>query len=84
MSKSEIKLYHKNVMADVIGDDHGITQLQFEDLGDRISPLILQLNKQRKAGKTPYRDLPYAAEIAERVREVVAEVRDDCEILVVL
>jgi glucose-6-phosphate isomerase len=71
-------------MADVIGDDHGITQLQFEDLGDRISPLILQLNKQRKAGKTPYRDLPYAAEIAERVREVVAEVRDDCEILVVL
>ncbi|MHC4702680.1 MAG: glucose-6-phosphate isomerase, partial [Planctomycetota bacterium] len=63
---------------------HGITQLQFEDLGDRTSPLISQLKKQRKAGKTPYRDLPYKTEIADRVREVVAEVRDDCEILVVL
>ena len=84
MSKSEIKFYYKNVMADVIGDEHGITQLQFEDLGDRTSPLISQLNKQRKAGKTPYRDLPYKTEIADRVREVVTEVKDGCEILVVL
>lgn len=84
MSKSEIKLYYKNVMADVIGDEHGITQLQFEDLGDRTSPLISQLNKRRKAGKTPYRDLPYKREIADRVRQVVREVGDDCEVLVVL
>ena len=84
MSESEIKLYYKNVMADVIGDEHGITQLQFKDLGDRTSALISQLNKQRKAGKTPYRDLPYRPQIADRVREVVAEVKDGCEILVVL
>ena len=84
MSKSEVKLYYKNVMADVIGDEHGITQLQFEDLGDRTLPLISRLNKERKAGKTPYRDLPYRTEIAERVRQVVAEVKDNCEILVVL
>jgi glucose-6-phosphate isomerase len=84
VSESEIKLYYKNVMADVIGDEHGITQLQFEDLGDRTSALISQLNKQRKAGKTPYRDLPYRTQIADRVREVVAEVQDGCEILVVL
>jgi len=84
VSESEIKLYYKNVMADVIGDEHGITQLQFEDLGDRTSALISQLNRQRKAGKTPYRDLPYRTQIADRVREVVAEVQDGCEILVVL
>ncbi len=84
MSKSEIKLYYKNVMADVIGDEHGITQLQLEDLGDRTSPLILQLNKERKAGKTPYRDLPYKTETVDRVREVIAEVKDGCENLVVL
>ncbi|NOR66416.1 MAG: glucose-6-phosphate isomerase, partial [Woeseiaceae bacterium] len=84
MSESEIKLYYKNVMADVIGDEHGITQLQFEDLGERTSALISQLNKQRKAGKTPYRDLPYRPQMADRVREVVAEVNDGCEILVVL
>ena len=84
MADSEIKLYYKNVMADVIGEEHGITQLQFEDIGDRTTPLILQLNKERKAGKTPYRDLPYKTETADRVREVVAEVKDGCETLVVL
>lgn len=84
MANSKIKLYYKNAMADVIGDEHGITNLQFEDLGDRTSSLISQLNKQRKAGETPYRDLPYNKEIAERVKEVVAEVKDGCEILVVL
>lgn len=84
MSDSEVKLYYKNVMADVIGEEHGITQLQFEDIGDRTSPLISQLNKERKAGKTPYRDLPYRTEIADRVKEVVAEVKDGCETLVVL
>lgn len=84
MSDSEVKLYYKNVMADAIGEEHGITQLQFEDIGDRTSPLISQLNKERKAGKTPYRDLPYRTEIADRVKEVVAEVKDGCETLVVL
>ncbi|MHC4229598.1 MAG: glucose-6-phosphate isomerase, partial [Planctomycetota bacterium] len=84
MSKSEIKLYYKNVMADVIGDEHGITALQLEDLGDRTSPLIARLNKERKAGKTPYRDLPYRTEMAGRVKKLVAEVKDGCEILVVL
>ena len=54
------------------------------DIGDRTTPLILQLNKERKAGKTPYRDLPYKTETADRVREVVAEVKDGCETLVVL
>ena len=84
VSKSEIKLYYKNVMADVIDDEHGITALQFEDLGDRTSPLIKQLNKERKADKTPYRNLPYRTEMAGRVKELVAEVKDGCEILVVL
>jgi len=84
VSESEVKLYYKNVSADVIGDEHGITKLEFEDLGDRTSLLIPQINKQRKAGKTPYRDLPYRPQIADQVREVVAEVKDGCEILVVL
>jgi len=84
VSESEISLYYKNVMADVIGDEHGITRLQFEDLGERTSALISQLNEERKAGRTPYRDLPYRTQIADRVREVVAEIKDGCEILVVL
>jgi glucose-6-phosphate isomerase len=82
--KTEIKLYYKNVMADVIGDEHGISGSQFEDLAERTSPLINQINEERKAGKTPYRDLPYKNEIAKEVMKLVEEVQNGCEILVVL
>ncbi|MHC4324834.1 MAG: glucose-6-phosphate isomerase, partial [Planctomycetota bacterium] len=34
--------------------------------------------------KTPYRDLPYKNEIAEQVRQLVAEVKNGCEIFAVL
>ena len=84
MPKAEIKLYYKNVMANIIGDEHGISASQFEELADRTSPLISQLNTERKAGKTPYRNLPYKKEIAEHVRKLAAEVKNGCEILVVL
>jgi glucose-6-phosphate isomerase len=84
VSESEIRLYYRNVMADVIGDEHGITPLQFKDLSDRTSPQIAQLNKERKAGETPYRELPHRTEIAEGVKTIVSEVKETCEILVVL
>ncbi len=71
-------------MADVIEDEHGISESQFQDLQVRTTPLITQINEERKEGKTPYRDLPYKNEIAEQVQKLVAEVKNDCEILVVL
>jgi glucose-6-phosphate isomerase len=44
----------------------------------------LQLNKERKAGQTPYRDLPFSAQIAQQVKKLTAELKDRCENLVVL
>jgi len=82
--ESQIKLYYKNVTADVIGAEHGITHKQFTDLAEQSLPLIIQLNKERKAGETPYRDLPYNREAPKRVKNLVAEVKCDCENLVVL
>ena len=84
MDKSQIKLYYKNVTADIIGAEHGISDAQLKDLAEKTSPLISQLNKERKAGKTPYRDLPFNAQIAQQVKELVAELKDRCENLVVL
>ncbi len=55
MPKAEVKLHYKNVMADVIGDEHGITPAQLKDLAEKTSPLIQQLNKERQGGETPYR-----------------------------
>jgi len=84
MAQSQIKLYYKNVTARVIGDEHGITPAQLKALAQKTSPLIQKLNKERKAGQTPYRDLPFKTEIAQHVKKLVAELKDDCENLVVL
>ena len=70
-------------MADVIGNEHGITTEQLKDLAEKTSPLISKLNKEREAGQTPYRDLPYNSQITQEVRELVKELRGRCENLVV-
>jgi len=84
VSKCNIKLYYKNVTAEIIGDEHGITKEDFTELAEKTPSSIIQLNKERKAGKTPYRDLPYSKENPKRVKDLVAKVKDDCENLVVL
>ncbi len=84
MPKQEIKLYYNNVMANVIGDEHGITPEQLKALAEETSPLIPQLNKERQGGATPYRDLPYKSDISQQVKELVQELRGRCENLVIL
>ena len=84
MDESQVKLYYKNVTANVIGAEHGISDTQLKALAEKTSPLILQLNKERKAGETPYRDLPFNTKIAQQVKELAADLKDRCENLVVL
>jgi len=81
--KQEVKLHYKNVMADVIGNEHGISPKQLKDLAEKTTPLISQLNKERQNGKTPYRDLPYNSQIAQEVKVLVEELKGRCENLVV-
>jgi len=83
VSESQIELYYRNVTADVIGPKHGITKKQLKELANKTEPLISKLNKERKAGETPYRDLPFDTQISKRVKKLVAELKDDCENLVV-
>jgi len=84
MAQPQIKLYYKNVIADVIGDEHGITPAQLKELAKKTSPLISKLNKERKAGKTPYRNLPYNTKTLRQVKKLVREVKKGCDNLVVL
>jgi len=84
MAHSQIKLCYKNVTAEVIGEEHGITDTQLKNLAEKTSPLIAQLNAERKAGKTPYRDLPFNKEISERVKTLTAELKGRCENFVIL
>lgn len=84
MGHSEIRLYYKNVIADIIGDEHGISPEQFRKLAEKTSPLILKLNEERKNRKTPYRDLPFNTKISQQVKELATQLNDGCENLVVL
>jgi len=84
MVQPQIKLYYKNVMADALCSEHGITSAQLKELAKKTSPLISRLNNEREAGKTPYRDLPFNTEIPRQVIKLVAEVKNGCENLVVL
>ncbi len=84
MAQSQIKLYYKNVTADVIGHENGITNSQLKALAEKTSPLIARLNKEGKAGETAYRDLPYNEKTVQQVKKLTAELKDRCENLVVL
>jgi len=84
MSESKVELYYKNVMAEVVGDEHGITAEQFGQLELEVTQAIHDVNNARIDNKTPYRDLPYNSKYAESVKQAVAQFKDNCEILVVL
>ena len=84
MSNSKIELYYKNVMADVIGAEHGITERQWKDSTENTSPLIQKINQERKDGKTPYRDLPFNNQISQDVQDLASGFEERCENLVVL
>ena len=80
MSDAKIKLYYKNVMDDVIGPEHGLSNSVLDELAGRTVPLIGQLNGERAA----YRELPYNEEYPSQVKAVADDVKGACENFVVL
>ena len=84
MPESKIRLYYKNVTAEVIGEKHGISEEQLKALAVRTESLIVELNRQRAGGQTPYRDLPYRDRYPQDVKKLVNELEGRCENFVVL
>ena len=80
----QLRLYYRGISADLIGEEHGVTEAQFRHLADQTAPVIKQLNESRKGGSERYRDLPFNQEIARGVKDLAAELRDRTENLVVL
>jgi len=83
-AKPQVRLYYKNVTAEVIGEENGITPAQMKALAEKTSPLISQINRERQAGKTPYRDLPHNNKTAQQVNKLAEKLKGRCENLVVL
>ena len=81
---AQISIYYKNAFSAVVGEAHGITASQWRELAERTTPLINWLNLERERGHTAYRDLYKQTDVAEQVRKLAADVKEGCEILVVL
>ncbi len=86
MGQSQIKFYYKNAAAEAIGAEHGIMQSQLEKLLSELKEGIRQLRSrpQLKVKEDAYRQLPYDSKTAEKVKELAAKFRADCDDLVVL
>ncbi len=84
MSDANISLYYKNVTAEVLGPEHGISRAQFNELASKAGLAVEKVNKAREAGKTPYRDLPYKEEYAGSAKKMAAELHGRCDNFVVL
>jgi glucose-6-phosphate isomerase len=81
--KTGIRLYYKNVTSEVLGNEHGISKAQFDQLAKQVTPAIKKVNEIRAEGKLAYRDLPFNKDIPARVKQVAASIKG-CENFVVL
>jgi len=81
---SKVSLYYKNVSAEIVGREHGISQSQFAELAKRVKPAVAEVNKRREQGQTPYRDLPYNKDYPASVKQVASDIGGECKNFVVL
>ncbi|MDB5173380.1 MAG: Glucose-6-phosphate isomerase [Phycisphaerales bacterium] len=77
-------LYWKNAAADVVGEKHGISDAELKQLSPRLKSLIRQAADDRKAGKHPFRELPYDEDAVDAVNRELEHFRDRCDTLIVL
>ena len=92
MADRQIRLYYKNVLADVIGTEHGITKEQLDGLSKQITPIIPKIKDEitggstslTTSGATRYGLLPADKQIPRLVKRMVRKLKPKCENLVVL
>jgi glucose-6-phosphate isomerase len=92
MADRRIWFYYKNVLADVIGSEHGITKEQLNGLEKQITPIIPKIKDEitggttslTAGGATRYGLLPAYKQIPRLVKRLVRKLKPKCENLVVL
>ena len=84
MAGKQIQFYYKNVMAEVIGPEHGITNQQLDELAKQTTPLIPKIKDEILTGNSRYGLLPGDPQIAKSVKALVKHFKPRCENLVVL
>ena len=84
MADKQIKFYYKNVLAEIIGTEHGITKEQLDALAKQTTPLVPRIKDEITGGATRYGLLPDDTQNLKAVKKLVRQFKNRCENLVVL
>lgn len=83
-STEQLKVYWKNVLDTAVGTEDGLKEADLLAIQGRLGQILDTIEGERKAGKLPYRDLPYREDLVQAVEAQVAVFKPGCENLVVL
>jgi len=78
-----IRLYYKNVTADILGPEHGLTAEELDELTGRVGEIVRAVEAERAHGEHRYRDLPYDCDMLDTLEEHRERYSGKCETLVV-
>jgi glucose-6-phosphate isomerase len=84
MASDQLHVYWKNVLDSAVGGEHGLKESDLDALQATIAGIVEDIEGQRKAGKLPYRDLPYREDLVQGVEAQAAVFKKGCDNLVVL
>jgi glucose-6-phosphate isomerase len=73
-----------NVMADVLGDERGLTKADVDALKSKISSAHKDLMNRRKSGDLPFYDLPFKTKELRKLKRSADEIRKRVDNFVVL
>jgi glucose-6-phosphate isomerase len=79
-----LSLYWKHATAEAVGREHGVEEKELKALAPKFKEITKRMTDRRKAGDFAYRELPYEEETIDRVHSYVEELRDRCDVLIVL
>ena len=79
-----IQLLWKNATADVVGNEHGVSQADLETVHDKLVAAHRAVMDQIESGKLGYAKLPTRSDYATQVKQLAAKYRDNTTDLVIL
>ncbi len=80
----QIRFDYNNVLASVVGPEHGITEGDIEKIKDKISKAVSGISTIRKEGNPGFVTLPYATDSADEIQKFADSIADKYENFVVL
>lgn len=83
-NKETISFDFNNMMADILGPEHGITEQELKDIEPLAGRYVQELKEERAQGKLQFLDLPYHKDTVIEILETVDFVKEKFKNFVVM